>query len=158
MNGSVSVSISHNFETAHRLPFLGGKCTNWHGHSWNVDVSIENVAFDEGIDGNGISIEFGLVKAAILGWIDNTLDHGTMIGFKDPMFDAFERDGGKLFVFGDYGDYKALPWPTVEAVTCMLAEKLQEVVYSIGTMYRVRYISVMEKADNSAQWMPAVEK
>jgi 6-pyruvoyltetrahydropterin/6-carboxytetrahydropterin synthase len=138
---TTQLTIKHNFETAHRLPFLGGKCSNLHGHSWWVTFTIFNLEYgDKGVDENGLSVEFGDVKKMIRYWIDEHLDHGTMLGAKDPLFE----EGtwlmfGKAFFFGDTQEeegasvppsyrYAAQPWPTVEAVAEMLCYKIQELL------------------------------
>ena len=53
----MSVGVRHNFETAHRLPFLGGKCVNLHGHSWQVQVEV--TAPDTR---HGVLVDFGALK------------------------------------------------------------------------------------------------
>lgn len=156
MQGIATISIKHNFETAHRLPFLGGKCTNWHGHSWQVEVSIFNTNFDTGINENGISCEYGLVKEVIRTWIDQELDHGTMIGAQDKMLEHFIRDGTKLFIFGEDGEYEKMPWPTVEAVAAMLGDKLQEQITTINSGLFIDIVRVQETAVNIAEWQPSM--
>lgn len=156
MEGIVTISVKHNFETAHRLPFLGGKCTNWHGHSWQVELSIFNTSFDTGMGKDGISCDFSLVKEVVRGWIDRELDHGVMIGAQDKMLPEFIADGGKLFVFGEDGEYEKLPWPTVEAVAAMLGDKLQEQLTIVHSTLFIDVVKVQEKADNAAEWQPSM--
>jgi 6-pyruvoyl-tetrahydropterin synthase len=150
----IGITIQHNFETAHRLPFLGGKCQNWHGHSWTFEGMITNAAFETGMNDDGITAEFGLVKSVIRGWIDYNLDHGVMIGAKDPMLDAFDADPfhNKLFVFGRGGSYEDLPWPTVEAVASMLGNVTQALLNEIGPEYHVLSCRVRETLTNTAVW------
>lgn len=108
------VTVKHNFETAHRLPFLAGKCENIHGHSWWVEWE-----FDNEMDDNGLTLEYGALKRALRSWVDEHLDHGTMLGAKDKLLEAFRKDGSKVYIFGE--DYTEFPWPTVEAVSSLLA-------------------------------------
>lgn len=156
MQGVATISIKHNFETAHRLPFLGGKCRNWHGHSWQVEVSIFNTSFDTGMGENGVSIEFSLVKKVIRDWIDRELDHGVMIGAQDRMLNDFIADGTKLFVFGEDGEYDKLPWPTVEAVAAMLGDKLQEQLTVVHSTLFIDIVRVSETAVNAVEWQPSM--
>lgn len=138
---TTQVTVRHNFETAHRLPFLGGKCTNLHGHSWWVTIALYNTNTDTGTDGYGIAAEFGEVKRIIRQWIDIRLDHGVMLGVEDPLikFGVPDPGLGKTFVFGLDGDasYSKKPWPTVEAVAEMLCFKLQRQLdkNDLGHMY-----------------------
>ena len=78
------VSVAHTFEAAHRLPHLPGKCVSLHGHSWRVEVTVTAPRPDR----NGIVVEFGAWKKALRSWIDQHLDHGTMLGADDPLIGA----------------------------------------------------------------------
>jgi len=135
VRGQVTLAVEHNFETAHRLPFLGGKCENLHGHSWKVKVHLQRTTVVGGMDADGISMEYGSVKKVVRQWIDMYLDHGAMLGHQDVLLDALLADNSKVFVFGPPGEvadvppdmrYSDKPWPTVEAVAEMICMKLQE--------------------------------
>lgn len=120
-----TVTVRHNFETAHRLPFLGGKCTSLHGHSWWAEVTVGG-----DVDDDGILVDFAALKRGLREWIDTYLDHGAMLGASDPLVGALEAAGSKTFVFGwpgavdwtggDPWDGRALAWPTVENVAELL--------------------------------------
>lgn len=165
MEGTSVVTVSHNFETAHRLPFLGGKCVNLHGHSWKVEVSLLNTVHDGGINQAGIAVEYGLAKKIIRKWIDDHLDHGVMLGSSDELVvDGVHKHFGKVFLFGASGSpahltgtYFELPWPTVEAVGRMLAAKLQDVLHeACGPYIYIDMIRVQETDTNASLYMPDV--
>jgi 6-pyruvoyltetrahydropterin/6-carboxytetrahydropterin synthase len=179
MSGTAAVLIEHNFETAHRLPFLGGKCENLHGHSWRVEIAFVAYQHATGMDSRGISCEYGKLKQVVRTWIDSHLDHGCMLGVKDPLLPVLLKDDSKVFVFGDVGylvvaaeeeDYAAIlpspervyatmPWPTVEAVARMLAEELQtQVDRHFGDVLWVDRVVVTETAVNKAVWTPSGEE
>jgi len=160
--GQVTLAVEHNFETAHRLPFLGGKCQNVHGHSWLVKVHLQNLIIAGGVDENGISMEYASIKKVVRQWIDTYLDHGMMIGRDDSLLDDLWNDGCKVFIFGtnienedgidNYEDvykqgagYKGKPWPTVEAVAEMICMKLQE---QFGSSIFVVAVELRETATN----------
>jgi 6-pyruvoyl-tetrahydropterin synthase len=111
------ITVRHNFETAHRLPFLGGKCENLHGHSWWAEFEIESIVNgDAGVDKEGISLEYGEVKSVIRTFIDRYLDHGAMLGIGDPIIqNRGQVHLGKLFVFGDDPGPLWSPWPSCSA-------------------------------------------
>jgi 6-pyruvoyltetrahydropterin/6-carboxytetrahydropterin synthase len=118
-----TAELTHNAETAHRLPHLGGKCVSLHGHSWQIEVTVGIPAVDDA----GIGVEFGGFKRELREWIDTHLDHGVMLGANDPLVPALVREGTKLFRFGAFaypdGDEKLaadLPWPTVELVAKLI--------------------------------------
>jgi 6-pyruvoyltetrahydropterin/6-carboxytetrahydropterin synthase len=176
MSGIATVGIEHNFETAHRLPFLGGKCANLHGHSWKVRIFFCAWQLDEGMNAEGISTEYGLLKQDVRGWIDDKLDHGCMLGVKDPLLPVLLAEDSKVFAFGDVGflhiaaeeegrtsynlpavdrNYPDLPWPTVEATARMVAEKIQELVDRIfNKSLRVEAVEIRETTTNTSLWIP----
>ena len=115
-----TISIKHNFETAHRLPCLPGKCQNIHGHSWWAEIFITGEP-----DENFMLIEYGQLKKTIRTWIDDQWDHGAILGKDDPLLPAFQAEGSKVYVFGVDTPY---PWPTVEAVAQTLLETVQNIL------------------------------
>lgn len=143
------ITVKHNFETAHRLPFLKGKCENLHGHSWWAEFM-----WDFPMDENGLTCEYGELKRDVRNFIDTALDHGTMIGIDDPLFE-YRKLLGKHFIFGTVHDksawyplyygYEARPWPTVEAVAEMLAHFAPEPSYLFS-------VEVQETFTNKAIW------
>lgn len=177
--GTATIGIAHNFETAHRLPFLGGKCENLHGHSWEVKINFLATKYEQGMNSQGISVEYGMLKRLVRNWIDDYLDHGCMLGVHDPLLQVLLEADSKVFVFGDMKElehtkydrsttyynlaapdrnYPHLPWPTVEAVARMIAEKIQEQTDqhfpALGTDLRVVMVGVRETATNHALWIP----
>jgi 6-pyruvoyltetrahydropterin/6-carboxytetrahydropterin synthase len=170
----ISIQVEHNFETAHRLPFLGGKCENLHGHSWWVEFDISRVDVEDGINDAGISVEYGEVKKLIRDWIDTYLDHGTMLGLNDGLLEPLLMAHTKMFVFGADNDsdlekdfsqlpngfYTQLPWPTVEAVAKMLSDRIQELLdrkYADVFMHLyVNSVKVRETHVNSAIYLQGV--
>lgn len=139
-----SISVRHNFETAHRLPQLGrdSKCFSLHGHSWHVEITVSA----EGLDERGMVVEFGAFKNLIREWIDFNLDHGVMLGRTDPLFEPLLEEGCKVYGF--------TTWPTVEAVAKELA--VMAVMKLAGVDHapdaHVSRVTVQETAVNSATW------
>lgn len=151
-----SISVRHNFETAHRLPFLGGKCENLHGHSWYCEVTIYGEPSAE-----GILIDFASAKRTVRDWIDTYFDHGAILGAADPLAEALVEHSPKVFVFDPaeqrgearycqggvgYYDRRPLPWPTVENV----AELLRRMVIDLVPGAQIVDVTVTETAVNAA--------
>ena len=59
-----------SFSAAHRLPNYIGKCANWHGHNWVIDLGITGEIDSE----TGMVTDFGILKEALQPILDN-LDH-----------------------------------------------------------------------------------
>ncbi len=155
-----SLTIRHNFETAHRLPQLGGKCENLHGHSWWMNLTIDA---DE-VTAIGIIADFGGLKTIMRHWVDTHLDHGAMLGATDSLVLPLTAAGSKLYVFGapDTPDDPpceaerfavGLPWPSVEMVAQLLfrvADALLAPRLPPGAV--VRRVDVDETHVNSASY------
>lgn len=150
----MSVGVRHNFETAHRLPFLGGKCVNLHGHSWQVQVEV--TAPDTR---HGVLVDFGALKTRLREWVDTRLDHGTMLGRADQLLPVLRDAGCKVFPFGVTGELtEGLEWPTVENVAVLLARVTTNLIDDLQadgvavTGLQVCRVAVTETATNQATW------
>ncbi|WP_394621285.1 6-pyruvoyl tetrahydropterin synthase family protein [Lentzea sp. JNUCC 0626] len=135
------VTVSHNFETAHRLPHIPGKCMSLHGHSWWADITVSAPELD-----GGIVVEFGPFKKALRRWIDEHLDHGVMLGSKDPLVGVLRSYDTKVHVVDG--------WPTVETVAAMLGRLAGELLAELGRApgAQVTGVTVRETFVNSAGW------
>ncbi|AEW92949.1 MULTISPECIES: 6-pyruvoyl trahydropterin synthase family protein [Streptomycetaceae] len=137
-----SVTVRHNFETAHRLPHLPGKCTSLHGHSWWTEVTVEAPKLAA-----GLVVEFGPFKRALRQWIDTHLDHGVMLGPNDPLLPVLRSFDCKA--------YEVTGWPTVENVAALLADMaagvLRDLVRAPGA--RVTRVHLAETHVNAATWI-----
>lgn len=151
------ITIRHNFESGHRLPVLGGKCQNLHGHSWWAEVT---VSARPGTAPATV-VEFGAYKAGLREWIDTHLDHGLMLGKDDPLARILP-EFGKAFIFDADADglTKGLAWPTVENVALLLrrvaSDCLDVTPRSPGS--RVSEVRVSETHVNAAHWIDSGEE
>src|SRR5215207_4125704 len=121
------IQIRHNIEAAHRNPQLGGpgtKCWNLHGHSWLVEVTIATPELDD----RGVVADFGDLKKAVRGWLDEFMDHGAILGAGDPLVSVLRDLGSKLYRIGADDDAEPAekyatglsPHPTVENVATVI--------------------------------------
>lgn len=67
------------FDAGHRLINHEGKCKMLHGHRYVLEVSFKANELDE----LGRVIDFGVVRKILGSWIDNNLDHNTILSLKD---------------------------------------------------------------------------
>lgn len=102
------------FEAAHRIvKNYAGKCSHNHGHSWKVLLYIENVSLDE----KGMVLDFNEMK--VLGkWIDENLDHSTLLWEGDDFARYLASQGHKVFLTKEN--------PTSEHLAMILLEKAKE--------------------------------
>lgn len=136
-----AVTVRHNFETAHRLPHLPGKCQSLHGHSWWAHVTVTAPALAA-----GCIVEFGAFKAGLREWIDTRLDHGSMLGPEDPLVPVLRGQGCKV--------HEVPGWPTVENVAAMIAAEAQTVLSAlvVAPGASVTAVRVTETHVNEASW------
>lgn len=142
------ITVRHNFETAHRLPHIPGKCTSLHGHSWWAKVTIGSRVLSD----SGLVVEFGPFKRLLREWIDRELDHGSMLGPADPLVPLLRAEGCKVYTMRD-------GWPTVEAVAGLIFSVAEEQLWAIenpGPDARVLRVTVHETHVNSASWEQSV--
>lgn len=137
------VTVRHNFETAHRLPHLQGKCQSLHGHSWWASVTVSGPELAD-----GILLEFGPFKKALRGWIDQHLDHGTMLGPDDPLRFALLAAECKVQIVPG--------WPTVENVAGLLGGIAIGLLGNLTRApdARITEVRVQETHVNEAAWKP----
>jgi 6-pyruvoyltetrahydropterin/6-carboxytetrahydropterin synthase len=140
-----AVTVKHNFETGHRLPMLPGKCQSLHGHSWWCEVTIAGP-----LNSDGILVDFGALKAGIRSWVDEHLDHGLMLGARDPLLPVLEQ-AGKVFVFRELDG----AWPTVENVAQLIGRAAGGVLSGLDAhpAVHVHACEVRETHVNSATWL-----
>jgi 6-pyruvoyltetrahydropterin/6-carboxytetrahydropterin synthase len=88
------VTKEFKFEAAHRLiKNYTGKCTNNHGHSWLVRLHLEGTNLDE----KDMLIDFQDLKI-LKTWIDDQLDHATLLWENDPMCDYIKNSGQRIYI------------------------------------------------------------
>ena len=88
------VSREIDFCYGHRLLNYQGKCRHLHGHNGRAIITIEAA----GLDGRGMVLDFGDIKAVISRWIDDHLDHRMILSRDDPAVAALEKLGEPLFL------------------------------------------------------------
>lgn len=124
----LSVTKIMEFEAAHCLPNHKGKCKNLHGHTYRLEVEIGNK--QDIIDDEGMIIDFGDVKKAVLEIVDDNLDHTYL------------------------NDFFTVP-PTAENMVMWIVEQLQE---KIGKSIRCSNYSYLtrvrlwETSNSYAEW------
>ncbi|MGC8803160.1 MAG: 6-pyruvoyl trahydropterin synthase family protein [Bacteroidales bacterium] len=88
------ISKEFSFEAAHRLiRNYTGKCTNNYGHSWRVRLYIESAD----LDNKDMVVDFQETKV-LKQWIDENLDHTTILWEQDPMCKYIQDSGQRIFI------------------------------------------------------------
>jgi len=76
-----TISRQFTFCYAHRLQGHTGKCVHLHGHNGTAKISLRQGQ----LNSQGMVIDFIDVKNTLGEWIEQTLDHRTILAESDPL-------------------------------------------------------------------------
>lgn len=110
-----SVTKILDFCYAHRLLNYDGKCKNLHGHHAQVEITI---AADT-LDNRGMVIDFKEIKEKLKPWIDEHLDHRTLLCEADPFVPLLKNGGEPFFLMREN--------PTAENIAKLIFEQAKRV-------------------------------
>jgi 6-pyruvoyltetrahydropterin/6-carboxytetrahydropterin synthase len=75
----ITITRKLEFDAAHRILNHESKCKNLHGHRYVLEATFNA----NELDNLGRVIDFGVVKEVLGAWIDEHLDHNTILSIKD---------------------------------------------------------------------------
>lgn len=81
----------------HRLMAYQGKCSQLHGHNGRAVIVIESQELDE----LGMVFDFKELKAKVLRWVDEQLDHCMILQEGDPIIELIRPLGSRCFVMDE---------------------------------------------------------
>ena len=83
------------FDAAHRILNHESKCKMLHGHRYALEASF----LAKELDDLGRVIDFGIVREVLGTWIDENLDHNTILSIKDKKLGQkiAEETGQKIY-------------------------------------------------------------
>lgn len=90
----ITVTRYHDFCYGHRVVDHESKCKHLHGHNGRIHFTIR--ANDNKLDDIGRVIDFSVIKQKLCTWIEDVIDHSTLIWSKDPLLHSLrdlDRDG-----------------------------------------------------------------
>ncbi|MGN1199310.1 MAG: 6-pyruvoyl trahydropterin synthase family protein [Thermoguttaceae bacterium] len=90
-----SVSREFSFSYGHRLYRYDGRCRRLHGHNALVMIEI----LEEGLDEQGMAMDFVKVKSTVGKWIDESLDHRVFLAKDDPLAEVLRAAGEEPILF-----------------------------------------------------------
>jgi 6-pyruvoyltetrahydropterin/6-carboxytetrahydropterin synthase len=97
----IYITRTFSFVAAHRLMYHKGKCRNLHGHRYEVTVYIrgKDTSFE---NKHNFVLDFNDFKDIIGGWIDEHLDHATLVSEKDgKLLDVVRELNSKYYILED---------------------------------------------------------
>lgn len=83
------VSRDFHLSYGHRLASHSGRCRRLHGHNGRVRVTL----FAGDLNGSGMVRDFTDLKVILGGWIEETLDHRTILDRDDPLRVVLQEAG-----------------------------------------------------------------
>jgi 6-pyruvoyltetrahydropterin/6-carboxytetrahydropterin synthase len=98
------VTRAIHFSYGHRLLNHPGKCARLHGHNGRVLIEVSSQL----LNNEGMVMDFYEIKESIGVWIDETLDHRTILYEKDPLVAVLQKAGEKIVVMKENPTAEAL--------------------------------------------------
>lgn len=95
-----SLRTEHSFDSAHFLAGYNGKCSNIHGHRWNVIIEVKSQTLQTNPQFNGMIVDFSQLKKDLREEVDS-LDHSLIIErdtLKPGTLAALEEEGFQIVV------------------------------------------------------------
>ena len=99
---------------AHRLLDFEGPCRYLHGHNGRVEIMLQR----ELLDDQDMVYEFTELKRRMKAWIDENLDHKTLLRQDDPLVGGLESQGQPV--------YRMQRNPTAEVIAEEIFQQSQE--------------------------------
>lgn len=95
----ISVTRKIEFDAAHRILNHESKCKNLHGHRYVLEASF----CADNLDDLGRVIDFGVIKEELGAWVDEHLDHNTILSIKDKNLgeEIAKQTGQKIYYLNE---------------------------------------------------------
>ena len=115
MTNVFTISRQFTFCYGHRLLHHTGKCAHLHGHNGTVKIDLRH----RQLNSQGMVADFIDIKNSIGEWIENTLDHRTILEERDPLANLLREQGEPVLI---------LPVePTAENLAKLIYEKAEKI-------------------------------
>ncbi len=140
----IRVSKIFDFEMAHALWGYDGKCSNVHGHSYRLTVTVEGAVRNEpGHPKDGMVVDFADLKAIVKQQVVDVYDHALVINELTPeeLVHMLQKYYHKLYLTS---------WqPTCEN---LLLEYVRRIRRHLPEGLELVYAKLQETATSYAEW------
>ncbi|MDO4549829.1 MAG: 6-carboxytetrahydropterin synthase [Planctomycetia bacterium] len=113
------ISRQLHFSYGHRLLGHQGKCRFLHGHNGRVRITLSA----EKLNHMGMLLDFGEIRSTLEQWIDEELDHRTLLHQEDPLIPILMEQGEPVVIFSCN--------PTAENIAKYIFDKGQQLGFPI---------------------------
>lgn len=107
---------------AHRLLNYNGKCETLHGHNGKVEIILEVSKLNK----ESMVMDFVEIKRIVKKWLDENLDHTTILSKKDPLVPALKNLKQKLFLIDNQ--------PTAEILADIILKEIKKIIPQVKTV------------------------
>ena len=138
----VRITKEFNFEMAHVLYNYDGLCSNIHGHSYKLLVTVlGDIAEDDSSHKLGMVMDFSILKSIVTEEIVSRLDHDLMVYDKFPNINALKAATERFY---------STPYqPTCENMVVDFARRIRARLPQGISLFSVR---LHETATSYAEW------
>lgn len=143
----IRVTKRFHFEMAHILYGYDGLCSNIHGHSYYLEITLSGEPLKApGHPKDGMVLDFGDLKQLVKNEIINRFDHALMVNriAPDDQLRSLEKSTERIILV----DFQ----PTSENIAAFIASILQKKLPSYASLYSVR---LYETVTSYAEWFAA---
>jgi len=131
------ITKKFRFEAAHRLlRNYTGKCTNNHGHSFNVKIYLKGNSLDD----KDMLIDFQETRV-LKDWVEDNFDHVNILWKGDPLIQSLQEHGCKVLITEKN--------PTSEHIAEIILKKAQELLDN--SLVKVQGIEINETCTTGAR-------
>ena len=125
--GKWTVVVRDKFDAAHRIFGYEGKCSEWHGHTWKVEVGVEVDYLDE----LGMGVDFVELKKMLKGVLEK-FDHAALVAARD-------------WAEWRFGKYAVLtPNPTAEVIASEVYGRMRSELLNANKDVKLVFVRVWE--------------
>ncbi len=139
---SLRITKEFRFEAAHALTGYDGKCSNLHGHSYILNVTVSGEALSQdGAPKDGMVLDFTVLKSIVNERIVDIYDHCLILREGAPMSDTIAQAYPRVHI---------VPFqPTTEGLICHFANILQDALPEGVSLYSMR---LYESPTSYVEW------
>lgn len=140
----IRITKEFNFEMAHALWDYDGACSNIHGHSYKLFVTLKgNILHDNKSPKNGMVADFGDIKKLVKSEIVNDFDHSLIISNQADIecMSATKQMFNKVLIM----DFQ----PTCENLLVFFADKL---IRKLPQHLKLYSLKLRETETSFAEW------
>lgn len=138
----ISITKIFRFEAAHAIHEYPGSCAHIHGHSYELQVTVQSKKDqEEFIQGLGILMDFKLLKSIVQDCVINRLDHQLILS------KAYLAEASNNFSKDELLEFEVEP--TAENMLIYLKKKISS---ALPEQIQLTSLKLWETRDSYAEW------